>query len=445
MKPIVIAGAGIAGLTLAYKLVNNGKKVVIVEKESAIGGLSRSFQYNGFIFDIGPHRFHTDNKTISDFIIEVLKEDVIIIPRKSGVWMFDQYFEWPLAFETIFKLPPKFLLLSFFDLLSKKEMKNNSFEEYILSKYGKTLYKIFFKPYTEKFLKIDCSQIHFDWAESGVNRAVIDKNVKMGSLADVIKSVLMPKPVTTFFYYPESGGIDIFAKKMADCIRSKGGIILTDAEITKIELIGNRINTVEINGKEKISVEDLIWSAPVSRIAKLLDLEDPNLNYLSLICCNIMVNHPPFIDYQWTYYGGESMIFVRTSVPTLFNINTSPPGKSGICAEITCMENDDSWQYPEKYKELIEKSLINAKLIKNKDEIIDIRFEKIRNAYPIYTIDYHEKLETIMKELNKYSNLRMLGRTGTFWYNNMDHSIKMSLDMANMILSGAETEFKRKL
>src|SRR4030067_2273573 len=110
-KSIVIIGAGVAGLTLAYKLLEAGVQhpVVLIEKEDRVGGLARSFTYNHnsdvFIFDIGPHRFHSDDKAVMDFVLEILGDDYIEIGRSSSVWMYDYYHNWPLKINTVFKLP----------------------------------------------------------------------------------------------------------------------------------------------------------------------------------------------------------------------------------------------------------------------------------------------------------------------------------------------------
>ena len=154
MEEITIVGAGIAGLTAGYLLSQRGYKVIVIEREDRVGGLARSFYYDDFVFDIGPHRFHTDDQEVLTFIEDVLGEKKIVIPRSSGVWMFGKYHDWPLNWRVLFKLPPAIILRTVWDLFFKKTYGGDSFEDYILSRYGKTLYDVFFKPYTEKFLKL---------------------------------------------------------------------------------------------------------------------------------------------------------------------------------------------------------------------------------------------------------------------------------------------------
>src|SRR3989304_7355400 len=153
---VVIVGAGISGLTVGYFLAKNGYKVAIIERESSVGGLARSFYYDNFVFDIGPHRFHTDYQNVLDFIYEILTTEIVTIPRKSGIWLFNRYHEWPIRTSSAFNLPISILVKTTIDLFFNKNNKNDedeNFESYIIGHYGKTLYDICFDKYTEKFCK----------------------------------------------------------------------------------------------------------------------------------------------------------------------------------------------------------------------------------------------------------------------------------------------------
>lgn len=119
----IIVGAGISGLTLSKKLVDANKKILIVEKENRIGGLAKSFKYfyhgKKFIFDIGPKRFHTEDKEVINFILEVLDKEHVKIGRKSSIYAFNKYFNWPLTMGDVFKLPINVALLVSLDLFKK--------------------------------------------------------------------------------------------------------------------------------------------------------------------------------------------------------------------------------------------------------------------------------------------------------------------------------------
>jgi len=444
MKDVVIVGAGVSGLTVGYLLAKNGYDVCIIERESSVGGLARSFYYDNFVFDIGPHRFHTDYHRVLEFIYEILSTEIVTIPRKSGIWLFNRYHDWPINASCALHVPISILAKTTIDHFFTKNNglnANDNFEAYIIGKYGKTLYDICFRKYTEKFVKINPVQIHRDWAQAGIDRAVIDKDIKMGNLKEFLKSALLPKAVDTKFLYPFCGGIDVFARKLAKKIEMLGGKILLNNEVTGIDVQNEIITGIEYNNGEKIDSSFVIWTAPITQAAYLLNLPPADLKFISIICYNVILNGQPAKDYQWCYYGQDDVIFNRCSIPINFCEATAPPGKHGICLEVTCMENDYAWDHPEFLINTIKKHLLKTKLCEDVRDIESIFIEKIKDCYPLYKTNYKEELKKQMNGIKRYNNFTLLGRSGTFWYNNMDHSIKQALDYAEkFVISGGRIE-----
>ena len=434
MRRVAVIGGGVAGLTVAYQLARAGIAVTVLEKEGSVGGLARSFQYGDFVFDIGPHRFHTDDAKVSGFIHEVLNDDELAVPRCSGVWMFDQYHDWPLTQKTLFKLPLSVMLRSGIDLFFRPAPRDDSFRDYILAMYGRTLYELFFRPYTSKFIKLDPAQVHSEWARSGVDRAVIDKNVKMNSLVEVLRSTLLPKAVNTNFVYPISGGINVFSEKLADMIHNLGGEVWTNSPATGLVLQDGAITQV-LGAHGALDVDHVIWSAPIGQAARLLNIPDPGLRYLSIVCYNFELSEPPHTNYQWCYFGSADLVMNRTSVPALFNKDIVPRGKGSVCIEVTCLPGDDVWTDPERLVEVLKKELLAVGLVRSLDHVEQAHIVKVADTYPIYDIDFRYRLEQANIALKQVTNLQLLGRTGTFWYNNMDHSIRMALDQSAEFLA----------
>jgi protoporphyrinogen oxidase len=319
------------------------------------------------------------------------------------------------------------------DLFFKKVYTGDSFEDYILSRYGKTLYDVFFKPYTEKFLKLSPQKVHNNWAESGIDRAVIDPKVQMGSLFEVVRTALIPTPVRTNFLYPSDGGIDMFSKKLAEGIEKNGGKVILNTVIDKFECEGSRIKSIYYQGQEK-HPKTIIWTAPLTTLTSLLKLPPAEINYLALVLYNIEARGECKTKYQWCYYGQNDTTINRISVPALFAKHASPEGHTGICAEVTCMEGDQVWENPERLVDTVIKDLTSVDLVNDKTGIENVHIEKILNTYPVYEIDYLGKLEKVMEAVTPYRNLKLLGRTGTFWYNNMDHSIRMAMNLVEDML-----------
>lgn len=426
---IIIVGAGVAGLTLAYKLSCNGEDVLLVEKESQVGGLARSFEYDGFVFDIGPHRFHTDIPGVIDFIKEILGDEYITIERKSSVWMFGRYFDWPLRPSALLKMPLPVLFSVGMDMLRRKKKGGDSFEGYIVSRYGKTLYEIFFRPYTEKFLKLPCSAISEDWAVTGIERAVIDNRVRVTDAYELARSVVFPAPSLEFIY-PKNGGIGLFSKKLRERIVSNGGTILSGSEVKEI-IRGDGIIKEVVVGDQVYDCNLLVWAGAMTDILKLLGCMGSDLEYLSLLLFNYEVGHEPLFDYQWCYFGTEDIPFNRISVPSLFNPLLAPPGRTGLCVEVTCRKGTSEWQQPDMLEPMIRGSLKKVGAIRDKRDITGLHIERVPNAYPVYGLDYREKKMEATKIIEGCKNIKLLGRSGSFWYNNMDHSINAALNLYN--------------
>ncbi len=435
MENIVIVGGGVAGLTAGYHLSQKGMRVTVVEKEDRPGGLARSFSYGDFIFDVGPHRFHTDDQKVLRFIKMVLGPDSVNIPRSSGVYFFGRYHEWPLRLSTLFKLPPSLTVRVAKDLVHRRRRTGSSFEDYIINMYGRTLYDSFFKIYTEKFLKHDPAKIHSDWAKAGIDRAVIDKKMRANTLFSLIRKTLLPKPVETEFIYPTSGGIELFSDRLAAEIEKNGGEIRLESGVAEVTAGKKKVEEVTLADGTKLRPDLLIWTAPIDLLCRLLEVEEPRLSYLSALLYNAEVKGEPTMPYQWCYYGQKDIVFNRISIPRNFYKGTAPEGKTGINLEVTCKEGDWVWNDPEKLSSVVIEDMRRVGLIPSPDAVEKLHIEKAINVYPIYELDYLYPLQRILNHLSYISNLLLLGRTGTFWYNNMDHSIAAGMDAAEDIVS----------
>ncbi len=433
MPSVTIVGAGVAGLTIAYQLGRRGYQVTVVEKNAVVGGLARTFHYGDFHFDTGPHRFHTENPRVAAFIREILKEEAIEIPRRSGARMFGRFHEWPLRPSILVAMPIKLMFQGAKDLLFKEKLPGESFEADVVNKYGRTLYDIFFEPYTRKFLFYSPSELHRDWARAGVNRAVIDKRAASDNLWSLLKNTLMPKPVETMFLYPPHG-VGRFPDLLAEGIVAMGGRIITGESIIGIEAAGARIVAVRTSA-ERIACDNIVWTAPITTLNAQLGIEGVDLEYLSTIFYNFEIGRPPKMNYQWTYFGGDE-IFSRVTSPEAFLPSTTPPGKSGLCVEFTCREGDERWQHPEGYTQEIISDLVRTKALDSPSDVERVHVERVPFTYPIYKLNYLGELQKNLRALADYSNLLLAGRCGRFWYNNMDHSIGQGLTMADKILRG---------
>lgn len=433
MENILIIGAGIAGLTAGHYLSQHGFRVDIAEIDKLMGGLAKSFYYKDYIFDIGPHRFFTEDQEVLRFIKQILRNDYAVILQSSGVYFFGRYHGWPLQPKIVFKIPPSFSLRVLSDLIHRRKQSGDSFEDYIIDRYGKTLYESFFRDYTKKFLKQHPSTIHSDWATAGIERAIIDQRTEFTNLFTLIKRTILPFPVKTKFIYPTMGGIGIFSRRLAEEIEKNRGRLRFETTIAGIKVANNRIAEIILTDGSRHRPDILIWTAPIDALCHLIGIRENQIKFLSMILFNIEINSEHVIPYQWCYYGQKDIIFNRISIPKNFYLKTAPPGKTGINVEVTCMQEDKIWNAPEKLIESVKADMARVSLISSPGAIQTIHIERVANVYPIYELDYSRRLQRVKEKLRKITNLFILGRSGTFWYNNMDHSIAAGLDMAKDI------------
>lgn len=416
----VIVGAGVAGLTLAERLLSRGDsgEIVLVEREESPGGLARTFSMDGFHFDIGPHRFHTADPGVDRYLKGILGSGYVTIPRKSSVFLAGRYRNWPLSLKSLAGLPLRVLLGSLGDMLGKKPEKAvGSFADFIRSRYGENLYRYFFLGYTRKFSGMDPEKMHPDWAEAGVNRAVIDKRVKADSLFSLFMGMLAPRPVHTSFYYPSNGGIQSFCDIQSSLIKGSGGAMMLGIPAEGILRDSGMAKGVTMAGGAVLEADRIYWSAPLSLL-----FPEGGFSFIHTLVANIGLRSVNGVnDYQWCYFGQEDLCFSRITVPRHFRMDTVPPGADSLCVEITLTDSMLEDGVEGFQKRLMPQLESVGALRESEIEFVDWRL--IRETYPVYDLDYRERLSS----LKLPENLTLLGRCGSFWYNNMDHSINQAL------------------
>jgi protoporphyrinogen oxidase len=432
--PVVIVGAGVAGLVTAHLLAEAGAEVVVIEKLPIVGGLARSFHYDDFVFDCGPHRFYTANPNVSNYLDRVLSRHGTFFPRKSEVFFKGKYYGWPIKPQNLLQLPPGLAGKSFVDLAVNgfKEYGDLTFEDYILRQYGPTLYEHFFRGYSEKFLGINPRDTHSDWAKVGINRAIIDDKAQMQNLYQLLKTTLLSgNAEPPRFLYPKAGMQEAWVQ-VSELFGALGGRIITGTS-ARLEGDGDKITAVYA-GEERIEPSTVIWTAPITLACDQLNLQRPKLDYLGLLLFNVMVNEEPMRDYQWCYYGSKKLLINRVSIPRFFSPDTAPQGTAGYCCEVTCMKDDNRWKNAERLTDWVIDDLVSVGMVRNRANVIDARVERLTDSYPIYRKDYPVQLDIARQQLAGFKNFHLAGRTGLFWYNNMDHSMENAMQLTKRLL-----------
>ncbi|MBU1627702.1 FAD-dependent oxidoreductase [bacterium] len=449
-KKVIVLGGGPAGLSAAWMLSRNGIDVELVELESKVGGLCRTIKHGDFYFDLGGHRFLTQDKDVFNEIKALMKDDIVVRPRKSVIRLKGKYFGYPLNVKDLLKkLNPLLTSKCFLDylftiIINKINPKEDvSLQDWISHRFGKTLYNIYFGPYSEKLWGIPPTQISADWAA---------QRISLLNLWDVFVRLLgkkedTPKTYAEEYLYPKQG-IGMIADRQAEEITKNGGKIHIDSKVQEITIENNKIKEVvfNYNGTRKaISADYIINTIPLPEFVRMMKpLPEQNIidtsrrmRFRGLRFLNIELDKEQVSENNWIYIPEHQYFFFRIQEPKNWSPYNVPEGKTSLILEIATDKGDDIWDKPDDV--ILQRCVKDLKDlgfdIENK--VMDCFSTYAPHAYPIYDLDYKEKIKTLLDYLDRFENLLSCGRQGLYRYNNMDHSIKMGLKAAEHVISGS--------
>ena len=449
-KKVIIIGGGPAGLTAAYDLSRKGVEAFVLEMDDKLGGISRTVKYKDYHFDIGGHRFFTKVKAVEDMWRDVLGENLLRRKRLSRIYYDGKFFNYPLRpLNSLFGLGlwnSVLILKSYLQALLFPEKPEDSFEQWVSNRFGKRLYAIFFKNYTEKVWGIPCNEISAEWAAQRIKglsliSAIKDSLTKQqnGNKSDVIKTLIDE------FDYPKRGP-GMMWEAVADLIQGNGGRILTSSRVNKIIWNGDKIEALEIisNGQKEVingthfissmAIRDLILGFEPAAPGDVLTAAQ-KLNYRDFLTVALIVNKAEVFPDNWIYIHDA-----RVKVGRVQNFkNWSPdmvPDSDKTCLglEYFCFEGDELWTMSD--QDLIDlgtKELETLGFISAAD-VEDGAVVRMPKAYPVYDAEYREALRKVREFVNDFDNLQLVGRNGLHRYNNQDHSMLTAMLAAENIL-----------
>jgi protoporphyrinogen oxidase len=448
---IVVLGAGPAGLAAAWKLSRSGWNVEVLEANSYVGGLAHTMHHGNYMFDFGPHRFHSANPAVLAEITNLMGP----LPTricKTQVYFGGKFYTYPLSAGNLFaSLSPWLGLSCFADFLvtwarnKLRPAEDTSFEAWVVNRFGRRLYDVYFGPYTAKVWGRDPSQLAASWAAQRV--AVVD-------LWDLILRTLMIRradndfhhsPFKAEFFYPERGVGHIY-ERMAEEVVSFGSVVSLNTRVKQVNCLSDRVESVLVErngGLEEIEAEYFISTVPISPLIRSLRPFAPadvlesasQIQFRAMVFLFLELNRPSVTHDHWIYFPDPSTVFNRISEMKNFSESAAPAGKTSLTVEISCDVDDDIWNASE--EELFRRSvdgLVAAGLIRA-DEVIGHSFRRTRNAYPTYDLRFEANLGKLAYHLASWPNLVVCGRQGLFRYINQDHAIEMGFCAAEEVIT----------
>jgi len=449
----IVMGAGPGGLCSAYVLTRAGRPVTVLEKAPFVGGLARTIRRQTpegeFKFDIGGHRWFTKNEELNELFREVVDDELLWVNRTSRIYFDGKYVDYQLKISNALRaMGPVVSARAMADYgrqravtkLSPKPIV--SMEDAYIDQFGPTLYRLFFQRYSEKVWGLPCDRMSGDW---------VTQRSKGMSLVTAVKDAIVPsngKVVSLIdeFMYPR-GGFGRFSERMADAVTAGGNEIALGTGVTKVHREGNRVTgvTVERDGVEEfVPGEHFISSIPLTMLAKIVDPPAPpevlaaadKLTFRNIITVNLMIRKPQVTSDTWLYVHDRNILFGRWHEPKNWSPEMVPdPSLTSLVVEYFCSFGDHIWSMSD--DDLVEQTirhLVEDMGFLRRDEVIGGFAVRAPRAYPSYVIGYDEPLKLIKAFVDTLENLQIIGRYGTFRYNNTDHSIETGLLAAKNLL-----------
>jgi protoporphyrinogen oxidase len=436
IRKVIVIGGGPAGLTAAYELAKAGIKPIVLEMGSRVGGIARTEVFDGYRMDIGGHRFFTKVDEVEAFWQEVLGEDFLTRPRLSRIYYNRKFILYPLRFGDV--LSKLGLGQSFLVLLSYLRSKilpyrhENTFEEWVSNRFGKRLYRAFFKTYTEKVWGIPCDQLSAQWAAQRIQNLSFPRAV-LGAIfgARGAKNV---KSLIEEFHYPRLGP-GMLWERTQQLIEQRGGEVRLQTTVVQVLHRGGKAIGVVVrsNGRdETIEADAIISSMPISELIAKLDPPAPQdvcngaaqLTYRDYFTVGLIVNQADLFPDNWIYIHAPEVKVGRVQNFKNWSPEMVPdPGKTFLGLEYFCNEGDELWCLSDAdLIKLATHELETMGLARATDVESGIVIRQLK-TYPVYTGEYKEYLERIRGFLDSIPNLQTVGRNGLHMYNNQDHSM----------------------
>jgi protoporphyrinogen oxidase len=444
---IAVIGAGPAGMTAAYKLSweISGKKVTsldVYEASAQVGGLAKSLKMWDQTVDLGPHRFFSHDKKVNQLWLEVAGKDYRMVNRQTRIFYNRKFFDYPIKAVNALKNLGIFeairCMLSYLKEKVLPTKDTGTFESWVTRRFGKRLYQIFFKTYSEKLWGIKCTELDSDFAAQRIKRL---------SLYEAIKNALLKnknqkhKTLVDQFAYPLQGTGSLY-EKMADNVVSNGGKLFLSTPVEKVLNKDGRAYGIQLTSGEIREYDHIVSTMPISLLVTRLpqvpdDIRDRAgaLKFRNTILVFLQVDNNNLFRDQWLYIHSSKlkmgrMTNFRNWIPELYG----QKNESILCLEYWCNFEDEEWNKDDNYYvELARNELVYTGLV-NSADIREGKVIKIPRSYPVYFNRYKEFIKPVQEYLDEIDNLHVIGRYGAYKYNNQDHSIFMGLLAAENIL-----------
>lgn len=433
---VVVIGAGPAGLTAAYLLAKQGVSVTVLEGDDIVGGISRTAQYNGYRFDIGGHRFFTKIAPVEALWHEILGSEFISVPRLSRIHYQGRYFDYPLkagnalgglGLWNTFRIGFSYLRAQ----LRPSPVEEN-FEQWVTNRFGKRLYEIFFRTYTEKVWGIPCTEIRAEWAAQRIQNLSLMKAAL--SATSLTRRSTEIKSLINEFQYPRLGPGQMW-EMCRDKIEEMGGEVLMQHHVEALEVEDGKVVAVRAHtpeGERRFEGEHFISTMPIQTLVRSLEPPPPpaicdageGLKYRDFLTVALIIDQEDLFPDNWIYIHTPGVKVGRIQNFNNWSKAMVPePGRTCLGLEYFCFEGDGLWTSSDKDLIALGSKELGELGLADPARVVDGTVVRMPKAYPVYDSTYREHLDRARSYIDPISNLHPVGRNGMHKYNNQDHSM----------------------
>ena len=442
--PVIVIGAGPAGLGAGWELARCGQHPRILEAGPRVGGIARTEPFRGFYFDIGGHRFLTRVVEIQALWESMLGNDFLSVRRLSRIYYRGRFFSYPLRFgNALFTLGPlesARIVASYLKAQAFPTDREESFEQWVSNRFGRRLYHIFFKTYTEKVWGIPCHRLRAEWAAQRIMGLSL-----MSVVANALFGTRSAKTLVDRFYYPRRGP-GMMWEALSREVASRGGRVQLSSPVVRLEHAAGRIRTVTLrrHGRdESLHPAAVIATMPINRLVQILDPPPPDevlqaaagLFHRALVLVGLIITDQRMFPDQWIYVHSPQVRVGRIQNFKNWSAGMCPdPAWMNIGMEYFCDAGDRLWSMPDaQLVALAARELAELGLARNAT-VRDGFVVRQSDAYPVYDEQYAAHLGVLRAFLRGFENLQTVGRNGMHRYNNMDHAMQTGILAARNVL-----------
>ena len=439
----VILGGGVAGLAAALAAARRGIDHELHEASPRLGGNAVTLRRGGFRFDSGAHRFHDRDPRVTTTLIELLGDELAEVSAPGRIHFQGRMVDFPLApADLLAKLPWSRLWRAVRDaMLSRVTMRpgvDASFEDRAVRAYGRTLAEMFLLDYSEKLWGVPCTRLA-PAAMGGRLNGLGLREFLFGRGARAASA----RHLEGRFLYPRLGIGQIADAMAAACDPTR---LRTSSPASEIRWRGRRVETV-VAGGVPLDVDELIATLPVTVLVRLLRPSAPRevldaiqrIRFRDVTVVALFLDRPPWSEYACTYFPEAAFPFTRVHEPSSRSTSMSPPGMTSLVAELPC-DSDETGGDEESIVAGVVRSLRDIGWVAD-GELCGAAVHRMRHAYPVLDVDAGDSVERCREWLDRFDNLRLVGRAARFSYVHIHDLIADGFDAVDAI---ARTPSRRR-